>query len=224
MLIFFRENKNILTYSILSQHQDGTGSRNPSLWKTRTLSFCKVSTMVAVDLATLGVISNDGIDQTIAEYLGYNFSTKVNHIAMAYCKRDVTPLLMHWSCASFALTHWGRVTHIWVGKLAIIGLDNGLSPGWCQAIIQTNDGILLIETIGTYFSEIWSEIHTFSFKKMHLKLSSAKWRPFCLGLNVLRHPYVNHGTAIRSSELFLLSNFYMILYMYFVLAHLNAIL
>ena len=27
--------------------------------------------------------------------------------------------------------------------------------------------------------------HTFPFKKMHLKMASAKWRPFCLGLNVL---------------------------------------
>ena len=28
------------------------------------------------------------------------------------------------------------------------------------------------------------EIHTFSFKKMHLKMSPGKWQPFCLGLNV----------------------------------------
>ena len=33
------------------------------------------------------------------------------------------------------LTHWGRVTHICVGNLAIIGSDNGLSPGRRQAII-----------------------------------------------------------------------------------------
>ena len=42
------------------------------------------------------------------------------------------------------LTHWGRVTHIYVGNLAIIGSDNGLSPGRRQAIIWTNYGILLI--------------------------------------------------------------------------------
>ena len=29
------------------------------------------------------------------------------------------------------------------------------------------------------------EIQTFWFKKMHLKTLSGKWRPFCLGLNVL---------------------------------------
>ena len=83
------------------------------------------------------------------------------------------------------LTHWGRVTHIYVSELAIIGSDNCLSPGRRQAIIRTNAGILLIRTSGTHFSEILSEIHTFSFKKMHLKMSSGKWRPFCLGLNVL---------------------------------------
>ena len=85
----------------------------------------------------------------------------------------------------FDLTHWGRVTHICVSKLTTIGSDNGLAPGRRQAIIQTNAGMLLIGPLGTNFSEILSEIHTFSFKKMHLKLSSAKLRPFGFGLNVL---------------------------------------
>ena len=77
------------------------------------------------------------------------------------------------------------MTHICVSKLTTIGSDNGLSPGWRQAIIWTNDGMLLIEPLGTTFSEILSEIHTFSFKKMHLITSSGKWWPSCLGLNVL---------------------------------------
>ena len=76
------------------------------------------------------------------------------------------------------LTHWGRVTHICVGNLTIIGSDNGLSPGRRQAIIWTNAGILLIGPLETNFSEIQIGIQTFSFKKMHLKMSSAKWRPF----------------------------------------------
>ena len=74
--------------------------------------------------------------------------------------------------------------HICVGKLTIIGSDNGLSPGRRQAIISTNAGILLFSTLGANLSEILSEIHTFSLKKMHLKMSSAKRRPSCLGLNV----------------------------------------
>ena len=83
------------------------------------------------------------------------------------------------------ITHRGRVTHICVGKLSNIGSENGLSPSRRQAIIWTNAGILLIGTLGTNFSEIAIEIYTFSFKKMHLKMSSGKWRPCCLGLNVL---------------------------------------
>ena len=55
------------------------------------------------------------------------------------------------------ITHWGRVTHIWVGKLTIIGSDNGLSPGRRQAIIWTNAGLLLIGPLGTNFSEILIE-------------------------------------------------------------------
>ena len=83
------------------------------------------------------------------------------------------------------LTHWGRATHICVGKLTIIGSDNGLSPGRRQAIIWTNARILLIGPLGTNFNEIFIEICTFSCKKIHLKMSYGKWRPFCLGLNVL---------------------------------------
>ena len=108
----------------------------------------------------------------------------------------------------YELTHWGRVTHICVSNLIIIGSDNGLSPGRRQAIIWTTAGILLIGPLGTNFSEILIEIHTFSFKKMRFKLSSGKWRPFCLGLNVLNRfldcagddcfPCVQRGTVIVS--------------------------
>ena len=83
------------------------------------------------------------------------------------------------------LTHWGRVTHICVSKLTLIGSDNGLSPGRHQAIIWTSVGILLIWPLGTKFSEIFIEIQIFLFKKMHLNMSSVKCHPFCLGLNVL---------------------------------------
>ena len=83
------------------------------------------------------------------------------------------------------LTHWGRVMHICVSKLTIIGSDKGLSPDRRQAIIRTNAGILLIRSLETNFSEMFIKIHTLSFKKIHLKMSSGKWSPFCLGLNEL---------------------------------------
>ena len=84
-----------------------------------------------------------------------------------------------------SLTQWSRVTHKCVGELTNIVSDYRLSPGRRQAIIWTNGGILLIGILVTNFCEI--EIDTFSFKKMHL-IMSAKWRPFCLGLNVLIWP------------------------------------
>ena len=90
-----------------------------------------------------------------------------------------------------AFTHWGRVMHICFGKFTITGSDNGLSPGRRQAIIWTNAGLLLIGHLGTNFSEILIEIYTFSSKKMHLKRSSGKWRPFRLGLNVFT---MNHAS------------------------------
>ena len=83
------------------------------------------------------------------------------------------------------LTHWGRVTHICVGKLIIIGSDNGLPPERRQAIIWTHAGLLSIGPLRTYFSKNLIKIQQFSLKKMHVKMSSAKWRPSCLGLNVL---------------------------------------
>ena len=103
-------------------------------------------------------------------------------------------------CCLRVLTHWGRVTHICVGKLTIIGSDNGLSPGRRQAIIWFNAGILLIGPWGTNFSEILIANQAFSFKKMHLKISSAKWRPFSLGLNML-NPYLC-GTIKPDTEFF----------------------
>ena len=72
-----------------------------------------------------------------------------------------------------------------MGKLTIIGSDNGLSPGQRQAIIWSNAGILLIGPFRINFSEILIEIDMLSFEEMHLKLSLAKWRSFCLVLDVI---------------------------------------
>ena len=83
------------------------------------------------------------------------------------------------------LTHWGRVTHICVCKLIIIGSDNGLSPDQHQAIIWTNAELLSIGPLPTYFSENLIKMQQFSLKKMHVKMSSAKWRLSCPSLNVL---------------------------------------
>ena len=78
-----------------------------------------------------------------------------------------------------------KVIYICVNKLTILDSDTGLSPGRRQAIIWTNVRLLILGTLGTRFSRILIEIDTFLFKKIHLKMSPGKWRPFYLGLNVL---------------------------------------
>ena len=70
--------------------------------------------------------------------------------------------------------------HIPKCKLSIIGSNNGLLPERRQAIIWTNAKILLIGPSGTNFSEILIRIHTFSFKKMHLKMLSIWSQPQCV--------------------------------------------
>ena len=84
----------------------------------------------------------------------------------------------------WSLTQWGRVMHICVCKLIIIGSDSGLLSGQRQTIIWTNPG-MLIGPLVTNFSEILIVILTFSVKKIHLKMSSGKRRPFRLGINLL---------------------------------------
>ena len=69
------------------------------------------------------------------------------------------------TCYQVTLIHWGRMTHICVSNLTIIGSDKGLSPSRHQAIIWANVEILLIGTLGLNFS--------------------AKCCPFRLGPNVL---------------------------------------
>ena len=56
-----------------------------------------------------------------------------------------------------------------------------MSPIRHQAFTWVNAHLLAIGPLETNFSEIWIEIQNFSLKKMHLKMSSANWWPFCPG-------------------------------------------
>ena len=93
------------------------------------------------------------------------------------------------------------MTHIRLGKLSIVGSDlYGLSPSRGQAIIWTNAGILVIGTLWANCSAIAIEIYTFSFKKMHLKMSSGKWRPCCRGLDVLSRVFAGMAWLYRGHD------------------------
>ena len=84
---------------------------------------------------------------------------------------------------TYIVFHWGQVMHISISNITIIGSDNCLSPGWHQCWIIVNSNHI------TNFSETISEIHRFSFEKIHSKISSVKGRPVCLSFNVLTFKY-----------------------------------
>ena len=83
-------------------------------------------------------------------------------IAIIGCRANdnvKTSLRSGFDCIRPAPSGTGRTTpsqpgHYPLSKLTIIGSDNSLSPGQCQAIIWTNAGILLIVPLGTSFSEM----------------------------------------------------------------------
>ena len=93
---------------------------------------------------------------------------------------------MIWCRKGKNVDSFGRVTHICVNKLTIIGSDNGLQPGRRQAIIWINTRILLIWRLGTHFnfnrnSNIFIEENTF-------EIVVCEMLPIRLDFNVLSEP------------------------------------
>ena len=119
------------------------------------------------------------------------------HVTYIYTKRTYD-----YHCGCGFIIDDCSIVSLDIGNLTIIGSDNGLSPGQRQAIIWTNAGILLIGPLGTNFNEILFEIRKFSSKKMNLKMSSAKWRPFCLCLNVLTTFFTMANKICETSQHF----------------------
>ena len=91
-----------------------------------------------------------------------------------------------------SLTHLPLMPHIYASDLSSISSGNGLSHVWCQAITWSHAELLSIGALGTNLSEIPIKIQKFSLVKMHLNMSSVKWRTFCLGgyelISAMLHP------------------------------------
>ena len=88
-----------------------------------------------------------GTKQVISHYMNQWWSTLLLHMCVTQLQwvilKKKNIVCQHFKLQQqHELTHWGRVTHICLGNLAIIGSDNGLSPSRRQAIIWTNAGIL----------------------------------------------------------------------------------
>ena len=89
------------------------------------------------------------------------------------------------------LTHWGRVTHIYVSKLPTIGSDNGLSPGRRQAIIWTNAGNIVDWTLMNKLQ--WNfnrNCKTFvqenAFESVVCEMATMFSRPQCVNIVVIQ--------------------------------------
>ena len=87
-------------------------------------------------------------------------------------------LVKHQSSASLAFV-WGNLGDRWIPR------TNDAPTIW------TNDYIFINWNLRNTFQ--WNSIRNqrFSFKNIHIKTSSAKWWPYCLGLNVLTPPSPN---------------------------------
>ena len=85
------------------------------------------------------------------------------HLYSHQCAHSDKDELISPYCRIYASVNWVSISS-----------GNGLSPVRHQAIIWTNTGLLSIGLLGTIFNKIRIAIRSFSFKKMHLKLSSAK--------------------------------------------------
>ena len=91
----------------------------------------------------------------------------------------------------FPSTHWGRVRHICVDSLTIVGSDNGLSPGRRQAIIWTNAERLLFGPLGTNPSEIWINVQAWTkvlghFSQTHILPSYVVPKPIIICQDILQ--------------------------------------
>ena len=74
----------------------------------------------------------------------WNMVRKRRHLCKPLGKIPVIMVHFYTLFKDARITHWGRVTHLCVSKINIIGLDYVLSPGRRQAIIGTSAEIVLI--------------------------------------------------------------------------------
>ena len=124
------------------------------------LTHCCLNEMVVKHLKT----SNSFRERNV-----WYFTSNLSGVSFQWSNQLLYP-----ECRIYASVNWVRM-----------GSCNGLSPIWRQAITWTNVDLLPTGPLGINFTEIRIKIRTLTFKKMRLKMSFAKWRPFCSGGDVL---------------------------------------
>ena len=98
-------------------------------------------------------------------------------------------------------THWGRVTHICVSKLTIIGSDNGLSSRRRLAIFWTSNIVNWTLTIKLQWNlnrNFYIFIHENAFENAVWKMATTSSRPGCV--NAFFHPDIVAGMILRTKS------------------------
>ena len=137
----------------------------------------------------------------------------------------------------FAVIMWSNITyycirHCWdtcISNIRFCTYNRHPTPSFGVSIVRIFNKIdriiwanvdwLLIGLLGSSFNKIWITIKQFWYTKTNLKMSSAKWGPFCLGINMFnpslppgdrlkikmfyqyRDPYVKDKTVSQQSYL-----------------------
>ena len=70
-----------------------------------------------------------------------------------------------------------------------------------QAIIWTSAGILLLGHSRTNFNDMFFEIQALTLKEIYLKISSAKLRPFCVGISLLSARFDSFRERVQGTPL-----------------------
>ena len=110
------------------------------------------------------------------KYLDYHLCWSSFHFSWLIYFRPIDIHICVWHCVPVIMRPW--LLQIMACRLFAANLR--------QAIVWTNQAnvdLLLIRPSRSNFSKT----QRFSFKKIHLKMSSAKCQPFCLILNVLHY-------------------------------------
>ena len=96
---------------------------------------------------------------------------------------------------------WLKYPLICLSRLDCCNRRNSVEAKWILSMTELNSWSQ--DPLSLYrIKFVLINIHTFSFKRMHLKMSSAKWRPFCLGPNVSRQNASIHNCLMSERMVF----------------------
>ena len=156
----------------------------------------------------------------IVHYFLFVFNFNAHHDTgglLVLSKMAVILLTMFWNSFSWISVFELRVKIHWYVFLMVVQMTMNVPRQWISsALVQimacrllrakplsANAGLLSIVLPGTNLSEILTKIWNLSFTKMHLEISSAKWRPFCPGRDELnlRDRVINWSIFLRVSLL-----------------------